>query len=157
MPEPSGPFCESNESRSLKPGARLRFGPALSPGSFVNVFGRLIVVLVARSVPVRAGCGRPDVAEVQRRQQNLRHANERQKQVVAERAAARASVQSQLAQRRTLLSSIHGEIAQLQQRERERQAELKRQLQERLAAQQQAASQQAIAPVVSTAPTQLSN
>ena len=92
-------------------------------------------------------------AEVQRRQQNLRHANERQKQVVAERAAARASVQSQLAQRRTLLSSIHGEIAQLQQRERERQAALKRQLQERLAAQQQAASQQAIAPVISTTPT----
>ena len=92
-------------------------------------------------------------AEVQRRQQNLRHADQEQKQVVAERVAARASVQSQLGQRRALLSSIHGEIAQLQQRERERQAELKRQLQERLAAQQQAASQQAIAPVVSTAPT----
>ena len=93
-------------------------------------------------------------AEVQRRQQNLRHANETQKQVVAERAAARASVQSQLAQRRALLSSIHSEIAQLRQRERERQAELKRQLQERLAAQQQAASQQALAPaIVSSTPT----
>ena len=85
-------------------------------------------------------------AEVQRRQRDLRHADEKQKQVVAERAAAPASVQSQLGQRRALLSSIRGEIAQLQQREHERQAELKRQLQERLAAQQQAASEQAIAP-----------
>ena len=64
MPEPIGPFCESNESKSLKPGGRSRFGPALSPGSlFVKVFGFLIVVLVANSVPVNAGCGRPEVAE----------------------------------------------------------------------------------------------
>src|SRR5438874_2350757 len=37
-------------------------GPALSPGNLlVNVFGRLIAVLVASAVPLRAGCGRPDV------------------------------------------------------------------------------------------------
>ena len=64
VPDPSGPFCESNESRSLNPGARPAFGPALSPGILlVKVFGRLIVVLVASSVPVNAGCGRPEIAE----------------------------------------------------------------------------------------------
>jgi peptidoglycan DL-endopeptidase CwlO len=93
-------------------------------------------------------------AEVRRRQRNLRNADEEQKQVVDERAAARASIESQLAQRRELLSSIRSEIAQLRQQERERQAELRRQLQARLAAQQQAAREQAIAPpAVSTAPT----
>jgi len=90
--------------------------------------------------------------EVQRRQRELRKAHAEQKQVVAERAAARASIQSQLGQRQALLDSIRGEIAQLKQQERERQAELQRQLQERLAAQQQAASQQAIAQTVSPAP-----
>jgi peptidoglycan DL-endopeptidase CwlO len=92
--------------------------------------------------------------EVQRRQRNLRHADEAQKQLVAERAAARASIQTQLGQRRALLGSIRSEIAKLEDQERERQAELKRQLQERLSAQQEAASQQAIAPpTVSAAPT----
>src|SRR6266705_2359277 len=49
-------------NESLKPGARPLLGPALSPGNLlVKVFGRLIAVLVASSVPLRAGCGRPDV------------------------------------------------------------------------------------------------
>jgi cell wall-associated NlpC family hydrolase len=91
--------------------------------------------------------------EIQRRQQHLRNAKEEQRHLVAERATARESVQSQLAQRRALLSSIRNEIVQLQQRERERQAELKQQLQERLAAQQQAAREAAIAaPTVSVTP-----
>src|SRR6266566_9975607 len=62
VPDPRGPFCDSNWSKSLKPGVRPLLGPALSPGNLlVNVFGRLIAVLVASSVPLRAGCGRPDV------------------------------------------------------------------------------------------------
>ena len=60
VPLPSGPFWERSASRSLKPGARLVRGPALSPGRLLNVLGRLIVVLVASSVPVIAGCGRPE-------------------------------------------------------------------------------------------------
>jgi peptidoglycan DL-endopeptidase CwlO len=92
-------------------------------------------------------------AEVQRRQRALRQAHAEQKQVVSERAAARASIEGQLGQRQALLSSIKGEIAQLQEQERQRQAELQRQLQERLAAQQQAASQQALATTVSPSPT----
>src|SRR5438445_2838375 len=63
VPEPSGPFCASNCSKSLKPGARPLFGPALSPGILlVKVFGRLIIVLVASWSPVSAGCGRPETA-----------------------------------------------------------------------------------------------
>ena len=55
VPDPSGPFCASSESKSLKPGVP-RFGPALSPGILlVKVLGRLIAVLVANSVPVSAG------------------------------------------------------------------------------------------------------
>ena len=62
VPDPSGPFCERSDSRSLKPGARSVRGPALSPGMPLKLFGRLIVVLVASSVPVIAGCGRPESA-----------------------------------------------------------------------------------------------
>ncbi len=64
VPAPSGPFCESNESRSLKPGARPRFGPALSSGNLLKTFGFLIDVLVASSVPVSAGWGRPETSEL---------------------------------------------------------------------------------------------
>ena len=67
--------------------------------------------------------------EVQRRQHRLKRDNAEQTQVVAQRAAARASIQSQLGQRRGLLSSIHSEIATLQAQERARQAELARQAQ----------------------------
>jgi peptidoglycan DL-endopeptidase CwlO len=67
--------------------------------------------------------------EVQHRQHVLKRAHAEQTQVVAQRAAARASIQSQLGQRRALLSSIHSEIAHLQAEERARQAELARQAQ----------------------------
>ena len=91
--------------------------------------------------------------EVQHKQRQLQHAHAEQEQVVAQRAAARASIQSQLGQRRALLNSIRGEIVRLQQQERERQAELQRQLQERLDAQQATASQQALAQTVTAAPS----
>src|SRR6266576_2414168 len=78
--------------------------------------------------------------EIQRREHVLKHAHAEQTQVVAQRAAARASIQSQLGQRRSLLSSIHSEIATLQAQERARQAELARQAQ----AAQQSASTAAI-------------
>jgi cell wall-associated NlpC family hydrolase len=91
--------------------------------------------------------------EVQRRQRQLEKAHAEQKQVVAERAAARASIESQLGQRRALLSSIRSEISRLQEQERERQAALQRQLEQRLAAQREASSQQALAATVSPSPT----
>jgi peptidoglycan DL-endopeptidase CwlO len=91
--------------------------------------------------------------EVQRRQRELQHAHGEQVQVVAERDAARSSIQSQLGQRQALLGSIRGEIAHLQAQEREQQAALQRQLASQVQAQQASASQtalvQTVAPVAS--------
>jgi peptidoglycan DL-endopeptidase CwlO len=72
--------------------------------------------------------------EVQDRQQALVKAEADQEKVVAERAAQRASIQSQLAQRQALYSSIKDQIAKLEAAERERQA--------RLAAQAKAAARE---------------
>ena len=58
--------------------------------------------------------------EVQTRQQALVKAQADQVKVVAERAAQRASVQSQLAERQALYSSIKDQIAQLEAAEQER-------------------------------------
>ena len=87
--------------------------------------------------------------EVQERQVRLKHAHAEQTRVVAERAAAKASIESQLGQRRSLLNSIHNEIAQLQAQERARQAELQRELEQRVAAQRQSTAQQSLVQTVS--------
>ena len=86
--------------------------------------------------------------EVQHRQRFLQHAHAEQVQVVAERDAARASVESQLGQRKQLLGSIQGEIAHLKAQEAARQAQLQAQLQQQLASQQAAQRQAALAPTV---------
>ncbi len=86
--------------------------------------------------------------EVQHRQRFLQHAHAAQVQVVAERNAARASVESQLGQRKQLLGSIQGEIAHLKAAEAARQAALQAQLQQRLVSQQAAQRQAALAPTV---------
>jgi peptidoglycan DL-endopeptidase CwlO len=86
--------------------------------------------------------------EVQTRQQALVKAQADQVEVVAERAAHRASVQSQLAERQALYSSIKDQIAQLEAAEQARQA--------RLAAQARAAAkkqQSAPAPAPAPAPS----
>ena len=84
--------------------------------------------------------------EVQARQQALVKAQADQVKVVAERAAQRASVQSQLAERQALYSSIKDQIAQLEAAERARQA--------RLAAQARAAAKkQQSAPAPAPAPS----
>jgi cell wall-associated NlpC family hydrolase len=90
--------------------------------------------------------------EVQHRQQFLEHAHAEQVQVVAQRNAARSSIESQLGQRKQLLGSIQGEIAHLKAVEAARQAELKRELASRLAAQQASSRQAALAPTVPVAP-----
>jgi peptidoglycan DL-endopeptidase CwlO len=90
--------------------------------------------------------------EVQQRQRFLKHAHATQEQVVAERNAARASIESQLGERQALLNSIRGEIAHLRAQEAARQAELRRELQARLAQQQADQSQAALAPTVQAAP-----
>jgi len=90
--------------------------------------------------------------EVQHRQKFLQRAHYEQVQVVAQRNAARASVESQLGQRRQLLGSIQGEIAHLKAVEAAQQAELKRELEARLSAQQAASRSASLAPTVSVAP-----
>jgi cell wall-associated NlpC family hydrolase len=85
---------------------------------------------------------------VQHRQRFLQHAHSEQVQIVAQRNAAKASVESQLGQRKQLLGSIQGEIAHLKAAEAARQAALQRQLQQQLAAQQASQRQAALAPTV---------
>jgi len=74
--------------------------------------------------------------QVQRRRTYLKNARARQAELVAERAAHKASIEGQLAERRRMLSSIRSEIAAIQAAERRRQAELERQARARLAAPQ---------------------
>ena len=71
--------------------------------------------------------------QVQRRRAYLKNARARQAQLVAERAAHKASIESQLAERQSMLSSIRSEIAAIRAAEQRRQAELERQARARLA------------------------
>jgi cell wall-associated NlpC family hydrolase len=86
--------------------------------------------------------------EVQRRQRLLKHAHAEQEQVVAERNAARASIESQLGQRQQLLGSIRGEIEHLKAAEAARQAELQREAEARLAQEQASQRQATLAPTL---------
>jgi cell wall-associated NlpC family hydrolase len=63
-------------------------------------------------------------ADVRSRRARLKQAHVQQARLVAERAAQKASIEGQLAERRNLLSSIRSEIGRLQAAERARQAEL---------------------------------
>jgi cell wall-associated NlpC family hydrolase len=74
--------------------------------------------------------------QIQRRRAYLRNAKARQAELVAERAAHKASIESQLAERQSMLSSIRSEIAEIRAAEQRRQAELQRQAEARLAAPQ---------------------
>ncbi len=76
--------------------------------------------------------------QVARRGAALRHAHRAQERVVAERAAAKATIQNGLADRKRLLSSIKGEIAKLQAEEAARQALLAAEARARLVQQRQA-------------------
>jgi cell wall-associated NlpC family hydrolase len=89
--------------------------------------------------------------EVKQRQRFLKHAHAEQVHVVAERNAARASIESQLGQRKALLNSIRGEIEHLKAQEAARQAALQRQLEAQQVQQQAAAQQSALASTVPTA------
>jgi peptidoglycan DL-endopeptidase CwlO len=64
--------------------------------------------------------------DVRTRRARLKRAKKRADELVAERARRKASIESQLATRRSLLNSIRGEIARMQAAERARQAELQR-------------------------------
>jgi peptidoglycan DL-endopeptidase CwlO len=71
-------------------------------------------------------------AEIKKREGELEQAQADQQRVVAERAAQKASIERQLAERRQLLSSIKSEIARLQREEAAQQARLQQQAKTRL-------------------------
>src|SRR5438093_2587807 len=71
--------------------------------------------------------------EVQAREHRLEQARASQQKIVAERAARRGAIERQLAERRTLLSSIKNEIAKLQAEEQARQTRLAAQARARAA------------------------
>jgi cell wall-associated NlpC family hydrolase len=75
-------------------------------------------------------------ADMQRARKRLKQARNRQAELVAERAAHKASIEGQLGERQRLLSSIRSEIEAMQAAERRRQAELARQARARAAAPQ---------------------
>ncbi len=77
---------------------------------------------------------------IERNKRQLARSHGRQADLVAEREEQRASIQSQLAERRQLAESIKSEIARLEAEERARQERLRREAQARLAAQRAAAA-----------------
>jgi cell wall-associated NlpC family hydrolase len=89
--------------------------------------------------------------EVTARGVRLRAANERQTQIVAQRAAAKREIESGLAERERMLSSIRSEINRLRAEEERQQAILARQAAARIAGQQAAQSQALDATIVGAA------
>ena len=88
--------------------------------------------------------------EVRQRHVRLTNARAAQKQLVAERAAHKASIEQQLRDREQLVASIRSEIERMKEAERRRQAELARQARARAAA---AARASATPPPLSPAVT----
>ncbi|HXG75075.1 MAG TPA: NlpC/P60 family protein [Gaiellaceae bacterium] len=86
--------------------------------------------------------------EVETRRVRLREARAEQARVVAERAAQRQSIESQIAEQNRLLASIKDEIARLEEQERRRQAALAAQARARAQAAQAAAAAAAQAQTV---------
>jgi cell wall-associated NlpC family hydrolase len=78
----------------------------------------------------------------------LKEAHVAQASVVAQRAAAKRSIESQIVEQRQLYSSLQGEIARLVAEQHARQVRLEQAAQARLLAQQQEAQQQAAQTVV---------
>jgi peptidoglycan hydrolase CwlO-like protein len=91
--------------------------------------------------------------QVKERERALKKARREAAALVAERASERASIQGQLARRRQMLSSIRGQISQMEAAERARELELRRELEQRQAAQQQATREAALASAAGFAPS----
>jgi peptidoglycan DL-endopeptidase CwlO len=89
-------------------------------------------------------------AEARARAARLKHARARQARLVRERAAHKASIESQLGERRQLFSTIKDEIARIQAAERARQARLAAEARARAARQPSFVSAPVVAAVEST-------
>ena len=81
--------------------------------------------------------------DVETRRERLKDARAEQEDLVADRAAQKASIESQLADRQRLYASVKDEIQRMQAEERRRQAALAAQARARLEAQRLAAQQAA--------------
>ena len=79
-------------------------------------------------------------AEIRLRERKLEKAHAEQRDVVAQRAEHRASIEGQLAERQELFSSIKDQIAQLEAEERERQRRIQEELRQRQEEQQRIAA-----------------
>lgn len=88
--------------------------------------------------------------EVETRRVRLREAREKQAQIVAEQAAQKRSIESQIADQNRLLASVKEEIARIRAEDERRQAALVAEARARLQAQQLAAAEQAKAAVADT-------
>jgi peptidoglycan DL-endopeptidase CwlO len=88
--------------------------------------------------------------EVETRRAELKDARIEQAEVVADRAAQKASIEGQLAERQQLYASVKDEIAQMEAAERRRQAQLAAEARARLEAQRLAAQAAAQAPALAT-------
>jgi len=88
--------------------------------------------------------------EVETRRVRLREAREEQAQIVAEQAAQKRSIESQIADQNRLLASVKEEIARIRAEDQRRQAALVAEARARLQAQELAAAQQAKAAVADT-------
>ena len=88
--------------------------------------------------------------EVETRRVRLREAREKQAQIVAEQAAQKRSIESQIADQNRLLASVKEEIARIRAEDERRQAALVAEARARLQAQQLAAAGQAKAAVADT-------
>jgi peptidoglycan DL-endopeptidase CwlO len=94
-------------------------------------------------------------ADMRRARTRLRHARDRQAELVAERAAHKASIESKLSERQQMLSSIKSEIAAIRAAEQRRQAQLAAQARARLAAPQPLIPDLATSEPSTAAPTVL--
>ena len=94
-------------------------------------------------------------ADMRRARTRLRHARDRQAELVAERAAHKASIESKLSERQQMLSSIKSEIAAIRAAEQRRQAQLAAQARARLAAPQPLIPDLATSEPSTSAPTVL--
>jgi len=88
--------------------------------------------------------------EVETRRVRLREAREEQAQIVAEQAAQKRSIESQIADQNRLLASVKDEIARIRAEDQRRQAALVAEARARLQAEELAAAQQAKAAVADT-------
>jgi cell wall-associated NlpC family hydrolase len=91
--------------------------------------------------------------EVRARQTHLEQAQAQQRTIVAQRAARRAAIEGQLAERQTLLASIKDEIATLQAAEQARQARLAREARARVRSTHTQTSDQQQSPPPPSDPT----